>query len=216
MKIFVLFPYDNGEQDRFPYFQYYITLEDEYDVEVISKIIKAGDLIQLDKSYWTSVMNINYNAQQKIIEIEGEQLRTIKTFTIGANMKVGIEIDQEDNARLDKMNRMIKDIPKYEMYKKSVSTEHIQNEGFRILHEYMNRKPHKLVFGNDVISSMNNELVKVVFVCWKFFKTHDIKMVKILTQENHKHNNANIIVVWKGNENYEELKNYGGIVGVLY
>lgn len=105
---------------------------------------------------------------------------------------------------------------KYEMYKKSISSEQIQNEGFRILQQYIDRKPYQIVYGNDVITSMKEGLIKVVFVSWKFIKVQDERMIKILTHESHKYEKTNIVVIWKGNEHYEELKSYGGIVGVLY
>lgn len=216
MKIDVLFPYDNGEQDRFHYFQYRIKMEDQFDVELISRIIKVGDIVRDNNSYFTTVIAVDFDAQQKTLEINGRQLFTNKVISFGTNKAIEILIHQENDHRLKKMNKMIEDIPRYEMYKKSVSSDHIQNEGFRILHEYINRKPYKVVFGNDVISSLNDEQVKVVFVCWKFIKTSNKKLFKILAPDTHKYKNANIIVVWKGNENYEELKTYGGIVGVLY
>lgn len=218
MKIYVDSPYYNGEGDSCNCYRYSITIEDEYDVEVISQIIKAGDFISLDSYFWTFVINANFiNGPLKTIQIDGSKYGDIvETISIGANTKIEIHIEQEEVDRVEKMNKMIKNLEIYEMYKKSISSDHIQNEGFRILQQYINKKPYKVIYGNDVISSMNKELVKVVFVCWNFIKTQDIKIVNLLTQNNHKNNKTNIIVVWKGNENYNELKNYGGIVGVLF
>lgn len=139
-------------------------------------------------------------------------------FKIEAGMNIDIQIPQTNANRIRKMMKLMESIStdKFEIYKQSISSEHIQNESFRILQRYIEREPYKVIFGNDVISSMNKELVKVVFVSWKFIKEQDDKMTHILTNLNHKYNKANIVVFWKGNENYAELKNYGGIVGVLY
>ena len=219
MKIYVVPPYYDWEYDKLTDYKYCITFEDDYDLEIISKLIKEGDIIRIIhyNSPRIVVQNVNFiELPKKLIEIRGiKYYMAVETIVIGINMQIEIDIKDENIDRINKLNKMIEFNHKFEMYKKAISSEQIQNEGFRILHQYINRRPYKVIYGNDVISSMKNELVKVIFVCWNFIKLQDERMINILTQDNHKYNNTNIVVIWKGNENYEELKTYGGIVGVL-
>lgn len=220
MKIEFSYPIYDYEGGRLAFYQYKITIEDEFDVEYIYKMIKAGDFILVygKPIFWAIITNTKLiDGPEKMIEIEGN-IEGIKatTFTIGKNDTIDLDFEPEVDVRLEKLEKLKENLVKFEMYKKAISTEHIQNEGFRILQKYINTKPSQVVYGNNVISSMDNELVKVVFVSWNFIKNQDLKMIKLLTQESHKYNKTNIVVVWKGNENYQELKNYGGIVGVLY
>lgn len=220
MKIYFVPPYYDGECDRFTDYKYDIMIEDDYDLEILSKLIKAGDIIRIIffDSPWMIVQNVNFiELPKKMIEIRGQKYGHVdEIFSIGINMKIEIEVKNEYVDRINKMNKMVEFNHKFEMYKKAISNEHIQNEGFRILQQYINRQPYKVIYGNEVISLMNKELVKVVFVCWNFIKLQDEQLINILTQDSHKYNNANIVIIWKGNENYEELKTYGGIVGVLF
>ena len=198
-----------------------IEIKDEYDVEMVSKIIIPGDFIRIaSKNVAIDSTNVNYiEIPKKMIEVGGIIYGSRDNpFKIEAGMNIDIQIPQTNANRIRKMMKLMESIStdKFEIYKQSISSEHIQNESFRILQRYIEREPYKVIFGNDVISSMNKELVKVVFVSWKFIKEQDDKMTHILTNLNHKYNKANIVVFWKGNENYSELKNYGGIVGVLY
>ena len=100
------------------------------------------------------------------------------------------------------------------IYRESVSDIYIQNESFRILKEYMNKKMDKVIYGYDVIS--NIEKVKVVFVSWPFVKNLKKEWFKLFTNKENKIKNANIVVFSKGNKNYNEIKMYGGIIGVIY
>lgn len=106
--------------------------------------------------------------------------------------------------------------PRFDKYKMSISNEKIQNKSFDILKEYMNKKPYDIIYGNDVIKLMNDGLIKVAFVSWKFLKRQDDEIFDKLTNINNKFNKTNLVVMWKENKNYEQLIEYGGIIGVLY
>lgn len=220
MKIYICEPYLDWECDQMTPFVCCITIEDDYDVEVLSKMIKEGDFIRIHRYFWLIVSNVNFIATpRKMIELLGRKYgMDEERVLIEKNMTIEIEVESEEgNAdKIRKLEKMKREHEKYEMYKKSISSEHIQNEGFRILQQYIDRKPYQIVYGNDVITSMKEGLIKVVFACWKFIKVQDQRMIKILTHESHKYEKTNIVVIWKGNEHYEELKSYGGIVGVLY
>lgn len=217
MKIYISFSYYDWDEDS-PNF--HIKAEDDYDIEILSKYIKVGDyfFVKRNGGCWYLIRNVRYvNTPMKMIEITGLKYHQIEeTIYIKPNMEIELQIDPSDEDRIEKLENLCKNINKFERYKKAISTEHIQNEGFRILHEYMNKKPYQVIYGNDVLLSMKKELVKVIFVSWKFIKTQNDKIINTLTKENHKSNNANIVVVWKYNENYDELKSLGGIIGVLY
>ena len=79
----------------------------------------------------------------------------------------------------------------------------------------MNKKKNKVIYGQEVISNIEKENVKVVFVNWTFIKRQNEKWFSILTNEENKYKNVNIVVFGKLNANYSEIKRYGGIVGVL-
>ena len=78
----------------------------------------------------------------------------------------------------------------------------------------MNKKMAKVIYGYDVIS--NIEKVKVIFVTWSFVKRVKKEWFKLLTNKDNKIKNTNIVVFNKGSNKYEEIKMYGGIIGVIY
>lgn len=218
MKIYVMYPYFDYECDRMTPFHCYIKIEDDYDIEVLSKIVGEGDFLRIRGSFWMIIRNVDLiEGPPKILQVEGRKHGTIEeAVTIRANIEIELEYEEIDADKIRKLEKIYRENDKFEIYKQSLSSEHIQNEGFRILQQYIDRKPYKVVYGNEAVSSMEEELAQVVFVSWKFIKVQEERMFHILTQDSHKYKKTNIVVIWKGNEHYEELKNYGGIVGVLF
>ena len=58
MKIYVVPPYYDWEYDKLTDYKYCITFEDDYDLEIISKLIKEGDIIRI----------IHYNSPRIVVQ----------------------------------------------------------------------------------------------------------------------------------------------------
>ncbi|KAK8844514.1 hypothetical protein M9Y10_024379 [Tritrichomonas musculus] len=120
-----------------------------------------------------------------------------------------------DYEKVKMIEKMDSRFERYKIYKECVSDIMIRRESFRILREYMENKNDKIIYGFNVISNIENNDVKVVFVVWSFVKNLNEKLFKMLTNKENKYKDVNIVVFGKGDEYYEEIKNYGGIVGVI-
>ena len=117
---------------------------------------------------------------------------------------------------MELINKMSCQFEDYKIYRESISNANIKNESFRILKEYMDKKKDKIVYGYDVISNIEINNVKVVFVSWSFVKNLKGKWFEILANKENKYKDINIVVFGKDDENYKEIKNNGGIIGVIY
>lgn len=126
--------------------------------------------------------------------------------------------DEFDIISLDEIKSLEdrRDEEDYKIYKESISSEEIQNSSYRILKNCMSKNGNKVIYGKDAITNLENGTVKVVFVNWTFLKRTEEKIFSMLTKKENKYNNASIVVIGKGNDNYKEIKSYGGIIGVLY
>ena len=212
--------------EKSEYYDYYdeyewyfrIRIEDDEEVLKIYRIIGIGDLFRFNNSNrnnYSVIEDIKYienGNNDKYINIIVNDKGNRKSLFIGINDS--FELITRDYTKIDSIYNMDKRYEEYKIYRESVSDDYIQNESFRILKEYMNKKMDKVIYGYDVIS--NIEKVKVVFVSWSFVKNLKNEWFKLLTNKENKIKKANIVVFSKGNKNYEELKMYGGIIGVIY
>ena len=212
--------------EKSEYYDYYdeyewyfrIRIEDDEEVLKIYRIIGIGDLFRFNNSNrnnYSVIEDIKYienGNNDKYINIIVNDKGNRKSLFIGINDS--FELITRDYTKIDSIYNMDKRYEENKIYRESVSDIYIQNESFRILKEYMNKKMDKVIYGYDVIS--NIEKVKVVFVSWSFVKNLKNEWFKLLTNKENKIKKANIVVFSKGNKNYEELKMYGGIIGVIY
>ncbi|KAK8884626.1 hypothetical protein M9Y10_043742 [Tritrichomonas musculus] len=206
--------------DYYDEYEWYFRIRIEYDEEVLKiyRIIGIGDLFRFNNSNrnnYSVIEDIKYienGNNDKYINIIVNDKGNRKSLFIGINDS--FELITRDYTKIDSIYNMDKRYEEYKIYRESVSDDYIQNESFRILKEYMNKKMDKVIYGYDVISNIEN--VKVVFVSWSFVKNLKNEWFKLLTNKENKIKNANIVVFSKGNKNYEELKMYGGIIGVIY
>ncbi|KAK8884568.1 hypothetical protein M9Y10_043682 [Tritrichomonas musculus] len=210
--------------DYYDYYEWYFRIRIEYDEEVLKiyRIIGIGDLFRFnnsDRNNYSVIEEIriiengsNDKYKFNIININVNDKGNRKSLFIGVNDS--FELITRDYTKIDSIYNIDKRYEEYKIYRESVSDVYIQNESFRILKEYMNKKMDKVIYGYDVISNIEN--VKVVFVSWSFVKNLKKEWFKLFTNKDNKIKNANIVVFSKGNKNYEELKMYGGIIGVIY
>lgn len=194
-----------------------IGIEYEEILKKFSKVIKKDDEIRNydSKMTYVKIEEVEYIEEpEKKILINGIMNRSNYSFYIKA--KDTIELHTRDFERMELINKMSCQFEDYKIYRESISNANIKNESFRILKEYMDKKKDKIVYGYDVISNIEINNVKVVFVSWSFVKNLKGKWFEILTNKENKYKDINIVVFGKDDENYKEIKNNGGIIGVIY
>ena len=202
--------------DRDDIYEFSILIQYEEDLKSISKVISKGDIICFKKeNIWKErVENVNYieNTEKKILIEVRMKDNSFKNFYIYVSDE--FKMYKTNSYEVERIYKIINYSDKYDIYRKSISGDFIKEESFRILKEYMNKKKDKVIYGQEVISYIEKEKVKVVFVNWTFLiLRQEEKWFLILTNEENKYKNVN--VVGKGDENYNEIKSYGGIIGVL-
>lgn len=194
-----------------------IGIEYEEILKKFSKVIKKDDEIRNydSKMTYVKIEEVKYIEEpEKKILINGIMNRSNYSFYIKA--KDTIELHTRDFERMELINKMSCQFEDYKIYRESISNANIKNESFRILKEYMDKKKDKIVYGYDVISNIEINNVKVVFVSWSFVKNLKGKWFEILANKENKYKDINIVVFGKDDENYKEIKNNGGIIGVIY
>lgn len=206
---------DFYELDEVGYFM--IKIEYEEVLRKFTKIIDKDDEIRIykNKMGYVKVEEVEYiEEMKKMILIKGKNKG--KKYLFYINNKDIIELYIKDFDRMDLIKKLDNEFDVYKIYRESVSDIKIRNESFRILKEYMNNKIEKVVFGYDILSKMENNNIKVVFVNRSFVKNLKNKWFKIFTNKENKYKDVNIVVFEKGEDNYKEIKNNGGIIGVIY
>ena len=198
-----------------------VQIENEEEIEILQKIIRPDDMISIKskKIYCLYVLNCQYIEEpNKEFQINGIYYYDIGcevNFSIKEKLELIIHVNN-DSKSYDKLAVMCFKKKEFEMYNESISNDEIQEKGFRILKDYMNYKSEKVRYGNNVLELMKKNKIKVVFVGWSFIKEQNQMWVEYLTNKDHKYKNTNIVVLRKGTKNYEELKEYGKIIGVLF
>lgn len=177
---------DFYELDEVGYFM--IKIEYEEVLSKLTKIIDKDDEIRIykNKMGYVKVEEVEYiEEMKKMILIKGKNKG--KKYLFYINNKDIIELYIKDFDRMDLIKKLDNEFDVYKIYRESVSDIKIRNESFRILKEYMNNKIEKVVFGYDVLSKMDNNNVKVVFVNWSFVKNLKNKWFKIFTNKENKY-----------------------------
>ena len=188
----------------------------EEALKKISKFIAKDDEIYVYKSGTVKIKVeevIYIEDLEKKILIKGRN--KVKFCSVYIKEKDTFDFFTSDNEKVKIIEKMDSRFEGYKIYKDSVSDIRIRRESFRILREYLENKNDKVIYGFNVISNIENNKVKVVFVVWSFVKNLNEKLFKILINKENKYKDVNIVVFGKGDEYYNEIKNYGGIVGVI-
>lgn len=101
----------------------------------------------------------------------------------------------------------MKEIEKY------ISEKSIQDKGYEILKEYIDKKYQLVVYGHKVLEKLENDELQVLFVTYSIVEQQGAKMkAKMIS---HKYNKTNIIIYDEKSPYWNELKEYGEIIGVF-
>lgn len=206
--------YFHGDDIRYIYG---IQIQYQEDLKMFSKVITQSDRIQLHTFSYNNDLIVD--EVEYVEEPEKSLIVTGKYFPGDDSHSLSIKLNDifyYQSLYQEKIQLFEKKYETYKLYKQSVSDLDLQQRCFAILHRLMNKDMEKIVFGKDVISKIKDDLIHVVLVNWTFLKHQDQQWFSLLTDKSHKIKRANIVVIDKGTELYEELKNYGGIVGVLF
>lgn len=167
----------------------------EYLTDPEETIHIVGHILQSDNS------NIKEGSKQSLWITDGCELILIKN-----------KWEKEDIELLTKSNeKKTIEIEK----KKIISDRNLQEKCFEMLQKYIAKKFYLVSYGNETIDALENGAIKVLFVTDDYIENQSEKIKKILSSETHKYHGANIVVYDKGTNNWNELTNYGGIIGVL-
>ena len=135
----------------------------------ISKFITKDDEIYVYKSGTVKIK------VEEVIYIEDLEKKILikgrnegKFWSVYIKEKDTFDFFTSDNEKVKIIEKMDSRIEGYKIYKESVSDIRIRRESFRILREYMENKNDKVIYGFNVISNIENNKVKVVFVVWSF------------------------------------------------
>ncbi|KAK8847951.1 hypothetical protein M9Y10_019002 [Tritrichomonas musculus] len=214
-------------------------IEQSSDYPILYKLLKVGDTIKTkirrkDKSLKTPIF-------YAIVELIVENIEYIRdpTDTIHINGK----ISQSDNLNVKegtKQSIWITDGCELQLIKSNwdenelstideilhpksskvkvnelASPVDLQNKCFDILHKYMAKKFDYVTYGKETLEALENGAVNVLFVTEEFIERQDDQWKNPLSSADHKYHGANIVVYNQGSANWEELTNFGGIIGVL-
>lgn len=215
-----------------------IYVEQSTDYALLYQLIKIGDTIETkirrkDKSLKNPIFYAIVDLAIDQIEYVTDPAETIHIFgkitrsdneKIKEGTKQTLWITDGCELKLVKSNldasemQIIEDIknPKLkEEIKKLASPKDLQEKCFNILHQYMAKKFTLVTYGNETLDALENGAIKVLFVTEEFIKNQNEEWKNILSNENHKYHGANIVVYDKGSKNWDELTNFGGMIGVL-
>lgn len=144
--------------------------------------------------------NVKEGSKQSVWITDGCELKLIKNELDDSIMKI---IDEIKNPK-----------PKAKISKLS-SPKDLQDKCFDILHQYMAKRFSLVTYGKETFEALENGAIKVLFITEEFIDNQNEEWKNILSSESHKYHGANIVVYDKGSKNWEELTNFGGMIGVL-
>lgn len=144
---------------------------------------------------------------------EGLEEKDIIEFSITGKCKfrlyrsLGISYD---NYYIDGQFKGFKKMKEIEKY---ISEKSIQDKGYEILKEYIDKKYQLVVYGHKVLEKLENDELQVLFVTYSIVEQQGAKMkAKMIS---HKYNKTNIIIYDEKSPYWNELKEYGEIIGVF-
>lgn len=171
-------------------------------VENIEFIPEQNETIHISGIISTSYnQNLKEGTKQSIWITDGCNLKLFKKNWKKEDLKIIDEIFHPVNA--DKIN------------KNMVSDPNLQKKCFEILHKYMAKKFNLVMYGNETLDALENGSIKVLLVTDDFIERQNDQWKNKLLTEEHKYHGGNIVIYNKGTSNWEELTNFGGIIGVL-
>lgn len=237
MKLEILY-HQNNNQKLIPSIVR-VSVNDETDYKILNRLIKKDDIIEKrirkkDKVVKNRFYYINISLIIDEVEYIEEPTETIHltgkiTKSDFENIKEGCKqsiwitdgcefciIKEEWNQ--DEI-KILEEIINYDEtkpnYKTHASPRELQHKCFDVLHKYIAKKFSYVIYGKETLSALENGSIKVLFVTEEFIDKQADNYKYALTTENHQFHGANIVIYDKGTDNWQELTNYGGIIGVL-
>lgn len=216
-----------------------ISVNENEDYHIIKNLIKQNDIIEKrirrkDKNIKNRFYYINISLIVDGVEYIKDPVETIHiTGKISSSdyeyikegSKHSIWITDGCEFRLFKSEwneeelRIIDDLINYDEsemnYKNLASPCDLQKKCFDILHKYITKNFSYVTYGNETLNTLENGAIKVLFVTIEFIERQNDEWKNILTSSTRKYHGANIVIYDKKSENWDELTNYGGIIGVL-
>ena len=208
---------------------YKIIIEKEEDYEELSYVIVKGDVIKMEELINLIFVNyIEYDENDKnCIKIFGYETnyypedfnnfenKEIKEFVI--NRKCDFYLYRYryfnyEDCFLEDQVYFYKEKKEKEKY---VSDINIQNRCFEILNNYISNKYYLVVFGFKSLEYLKNDSLKVLMISYDILNKLDIKYKQIIKNENHKYKETNIVIYDEKSIYFDEVLNYGGIIGVI-
>lgn len=216
-----------------------ISVNEVEDYQIIKNLIKQNDVIEKrirrkDKNiknrfYYINIALIVDNVEYikdptETIHITGK-ISNSDYQNIKEGSKHSIWITDGCEFRLFKNEwneeelRILDDLINYDEsemnYKNLASPRDLQNKCFDILHKYITKNFSYVTYGNETLNTLEMGAIKVLFVTIEFIERQSEEWKYILTSSSRKYHGANIVIYDKKSENWDELTNYGGVIGVL-
>ena len=171
----------------------------EISVEQIEYITEPNETIHICGTISTSYNeNLKEGSKQSIWITDGCTIKLFKDNWKKEDIKILEEIYNPKKAVND--NKVV------------ISDRNLQEKCFEILHKYIAKKFNLVVYGSE---TLENGAIKVLFVTNDFIERQNDTWKKKLTTKGNKYHGGNIVVYDQGTNNWEELTNFGGIIGVL-
>lgn len=186
MKIDIVYDSELDEQTCFK-----ITMEDMNDYEMLGFIILEGDIINNNTKNNIKIRYVEYNedfkGRIKIYGYETEKLPENFDDYNGINVnefdligKCQFKLYRYKYFGYKNIYEQVKIYKEKKEKKKIVSNEIIQNRCFEILNDYINRKSHLLVYGQQAFKSLKEEKLQVLMISDDIIEKQKEKMKEIL------------------------------------
>lgn len=216
-----------------------IYIDEDSDYPILDKLIKNGDIIEtkirrkdkslknpvfyaivellVEQTEYTKEPSETIHVVGKVTNSDHDNIKegTKQSFWITDGCELRLMKEKWEDDDMDLINELLHPSKNNEEHEKLTSPKELQDKCFDLLHKYMVKKCSYVTYGNEVFESLENGAIKVLFITEEFIDRQNEKWKNILSSEDHKYHGANIVVYDKESSNWEELTNFGGIIGVL-
>lgn len=216
-----------------------IYIDESSDYPILDKLIKNGDIIEtkirrkdkslknpvfyamvellVEQAEYTKDPSDTIHIVGKVTNSDHDNIKegTKQSFWITDGCELRLSKEKWEEYEKDIINEVLHPSNNDDEDKSLASPKELQEKCFDLLHKYMVKKCSYVTYGNEVFESLENGAIKVLFVTEEFIDRQNEKWKNVLSADDHKYHGANIVVYDKNSKNWEELTNFGGIIGVL-
>lgn len=216
-----------------------IYIDQSSDYPILNKLIKNGDIVEtkirrkdksLKKPVFYAIVDISVEQIEYATEpdetihivgkVENSDHENIKegsnqSFWITDGCELTLMKEKWNEKEMDIIDEIMHPSESAQQKKNLASPKDLQEKCFDILHKYIAKNCSMITYGNETFDALDNGAIKVLFVTEEFINRQNEKWQNVLSLEDHKYRGANIVVYDEGSKNWEELTNFGGIIGVL-